>query len=120
MHEVGLAEGIVEAVQGRAGDRPVAAVRVRIGALHRASNGPMEQAFEMDGAGTIVDGARLELIHVPVTNTCGSCGHLEDAAEILPACPACGGVAMEHNGGDELLLESIEYRPQPVESAATG
>jgi hydrogenase nickel incorporation protein HypA/HybF len=114
MHEVGLVEGIVEAVERRANGRPVARVRVRIGTLHRAADGPMEQAFEMVGPGTVVEGAKLELVQIPVTNTCGSCGHVEEAAEILMACPSCGSISLDHAGGDELTLESIEYRPEPA------
>jgi len=120
MHEVGLVEGIVEAVERRAGGRPVARVRVRIGTLHRASDGPMEQAFELVGAGTIVEGARLELIRIPATSTCRTCGHVEDAAEILLGCTSCGSVSIDHAGGDELTLESIEYRSQPVETASAA
>lgn len=111
MHEVGLVEGIVEAVQQRAGERRVARVRVRIGTLHRASQGPMDQAFEMIGAGTVVEGATLELVQLPVTSTCSACGHASSGPEMALMCPACDGTAIAYAGGDELLLESIEYRP---------
>jgi hydrogenase nickel incorporation protein HypA/HybF len=114
MHEVGLVEGIVEAVERRANGRPVARVRVRIGTLHRAADGPMEQAFEMVGPGTVVEGAKLDLVQIPVTSTCLMCGHAESAVELLMACPACGSVSLENAGGDELTLESIEYRPEPA------
>jgi hydrogenase nickel incorporation protein HypA/HybF len=117
MHEVGLVEGIVETVRARAGDRPVARVKVRIGTLHHASQGPMDQAFEMVGAGTVVDGATLELVQMPVTSTCLGCGQTGSAAEKEPICPACGATAMEYAGGDELILESIEYRPAEVAAA---
>lgn len=117
MHEVGLVEGIVEAVHKRAGERPVERVRVRIGTLHQASQGPMEQAFEMVNAGTDLEGATLELIQVPVTSTCRTCGRSETADQITIVCPACGGTAIDHVGGDELILESIEYRA-PVGSTA--
>jgi len=120
MHEVGLVEGIVEAVERRANGRPVARVRVRIGTLHRAADGPMEQAFEMVGPGTVVEGATLELVQIPVASTCGSCGHVEEATEILVACPSCGGISIAHAGGDELTLESIEYRAEPALAGSDG
>jgi hydrogenase nickel incorporation protein HypA/HybF len=110
MHEVGLVEGIVETVQARAGDRPVARVKVRIGVLHRAGDGPMEQAFEMVTAGTALEGATLELVQMPVTSTCTRCGRAQSAADMVLVCPDCGATAMDFAGGDELLLESIEYR----------
>ncbi len=115
MHEVGLVEGIVDAVRARAGDRPVARVKVRIGTLHRASQGPMEQAFEMVGAGTVVDGAKLELVQMPVVSTCAKCGHSE-SGEMVLVCQDCGGATMDYAGGDELLLESIEYRAREPET----
>ncbi len=122
MHEVGLVEGIVDTVRGRAGDRPVARVKVRIGTLHRASQGPMEQAFEMVGAGTIVEGAVLELVQVPVTSTCRECGRTESGDEMILDCPGCGATSMAYSGGEELILESIEYREPaaPTMSPATS
>jgi hydrogenase nickel incorporation protein HypA/HybF len=119
MHEVGLVEGIVDTVRRRAGDRPVARVKVQIGTLHRASQGPMEQAFEMVGAGTIVDGATLELVQMPVVSTCRECGRAESGDEIALVCPVCGATSMEYTGGDELILESIEYRAPAVGAASS-
>jgi hydrogenase nickel incorporation protein HypA/HybF len=110
MHETGLVEGIVDAVQRRAGDRRVASVRVRIGVLHRAHQGPMELAWEMLGAGTVVDGSRLELSPVPVTSTCAGCGRVDSGPDRVPWCAGCGGTDVEHAGGDELTLEAISYR----------
>ena len=109
MHEVGLVDGIVEAVQRRAGDRPVARFRVRIGTLHRASQGPMDQALELVAAGTNLDGAVMELIQVPVTMTCPDCGATSESEDIGAVCSACGSTTVNHQGGDELMLESIEY-----------
>ena len=39
-----------------------------------------------------------------------ACGETWDGDEIPLACPRCGGVDVELIGGDELVLESIEYR----------
>jgi hydrogenase nickel incorporation protein HypA/HybF len=116
MHEVGLVEGIVEAVQRRAGDRPVARIKVRIGTLHRAAPGPMDQALEMIAMGTNLEGAALELIQVPVTSTCRACGSVTTGDMIAEVCPACGGVGIDHAEGDELTLESIEYAAAPAVS----
>jgi hydrogenase nickel incorporation protein HypA/HybF len=45
MHEFGLCEGIVDAIQRRAAGRPVARVRVRIGVLHRVVTEAFQHAF---------------------------------------------------------------------------
>ena len=74
----------------------------------------MEQAFEMVTAGTALEGATLELVQVPVTNTCRSCGHVDLDDESLGTCPVCDGTDILHVGGNDLVLESIEYRaPAP-------
>ena len=38
------------------------------------------------------------------------CGAAWDGDEIPLACPTCGAVEVELVGGDELMLESIEYQ----------
>lgn len=111
MHEVGLVDGIVGAVLNRAGARPVAGVRVRIGALHRAHRGPMDLAWEMASLGSSLEGSRLDLVEVPVATTCRACGRVDESPDRVPYCAACGSTEVDHAGGDELLLESIEYRP---------
>lgn len=118
MHEVGLVDGIVEAVQRRAGDRPVARITVRIGTLHRASPGPMEQALELVAAGTNLEGATMGLIQVPVTVTCRTCGASNESQDVGVVCISCGSTAIDHHGGDELVLESIEYAMPAVAGVA--
>lgn len=120
MHEVGLVDGIVEAVQRRAGERRVAGFRVRIGTLHRAHQGPMDQALELVAAGTNLEGAVMELVQIPVTMTCRSCATVETSEDVGAVCTACGSTEIDHAGGDELTLESVEYvaAAEPVASAA--
>lgn len=120
MHETGLVEGIVDAVQRRARGRPVAAVTVRIGVLHRAHQGPMELAWEMLGAGTVIDGSRLELRPVPVTTTCAACGRVDSGPDRVPWCAGCRGTDVQHAGGDELTLEAISYRAAGTAEAMTA
>lgn len=110
MHELGLCEAIVGAVEKRAGEREVARVRVRVGRLHHVHPDAFEQSFTMAAAGGPAGEAQAELILLPVRARCGSCESETEAEEIPLACPVCEGVDMELTGGDELVLESIEYR----------
>jgi len=111
VHELGLCEAIVGAVEKRAGEREVARVRVQVGRLHHVHPEAFEQSFMMAAAGGVASEAEAELVLLPVRARCGACGGETEAEEIPLACPVCGGVDMELTGGDELLLESIEYRP---------
>jgi len=110
VHELGLCSSIVDVVERRAGDRPVASVRVRVGRLHHVHPEAFEQSFAIAAMGTVADGSVAELVLVPITAACGTCTARWEAPDIPVACPGCGGLAIEIVGGDELTLESIEYK----------
>lgn len=110
MHELGLCTSIVDAIERRAGDRPVAHVRVRVGRLHHVHPEAFDQSFAVAALGTVAEDARAELVLLPVVARCGSCHASFEADEVPVLCPGCGSVDIILTGGDELVLESIEYR----------
>lgn len=110
MHELGLCSSIVDAIARRAGTRPVARVRVRVGRLHHVHPEAFDQSFAVAAQGTVAQDAAADLELLPVRARCDGCGATWDADDQPVACPSCGGVEIELVGGDELLLESIEYR----------
>jgi hydrogenase nickel incorporation protein HypA/HybF len=109
MHELGLCSSIVDAIERRAGTRPVARVTVRVGRLHHVHPEAFEQSFAVAAMGTIAEDAAASLVLLPVRACCGACATAWDGDDIPVACPACGSVEVELTGGDELVLESIEY-----------
>ena len=122
MHELGLCEAIVAAVERRAAGRRVTGVRVRVGVLHGVVAPALAQAFELAAAGTVAEGAAIDLVVPPLRVTCAACGHMAWVREPLPACPACGATDLGLHGGDELLLESIRLAApdEPDENANGG
>lgn len=116
MHEVGLAEAILEAVEKRAAGRPVARAKVRAGALLRVVEPSMDQAFHLVTEGTVAEGAAIDLVVTPARLTCRSCGHEDGTLDPLAVCPACGGGDVDMTGGDELVLESIEIAQHDQEA----
>jgi hydrogenase nickel incorporation protein HypA/HybF len=119
MHELGLCASIVDAVEQRAGERQVARVRIRVGRLHHVHPEAFDQSFAVAAMGSVAEGAEAELVLVPVRCRCTSCGATIERDEMPSACPECSGVDLEITGGDELILESLEYReyrePLPVD-----
>ncbi|MBA2624583.1 MAG: hydrogenase maturation nickel metallochaperone HypA [Acidimicrobiia bacterium] len=109
MHELGLCASIVDAIEHRAGNRPVARVRVRVGRLHHVHPDAFEQSFSVAAMGTVAEEASADLVLLPVRLRCDGCGAEAEAEELLAACPRCGAPDVEVAGGDELVLESIEY-----------
>jgi hydrogenase nickel incorporation protein HypA/HybF len=110
VHELGLCQAIVDRVEQRAGDRPVARVRVRVGRLHHVHPEAFDQSFSIAAAGGVAQDAVAELVLVPVRAHCRSCGEDTEGDELVTACRSCGSVEVDVVGGDELLLESLEFR----------
>jgi hydrogenase nickel incorporation protein HypA/HybF len=107
MHELGLCQGIVDAVERRAAGRRVTGVKVLVGALHRVVEPALDQAFSLAAAGTVAEGAEVKMVLVPVRLDCRTCGHQAASEDPLGACQNCGGIDLDMVGGDELVLESI-------------
>jgi hydrogenase nickel incorporation protein HypA/HybF len=120
VHEMSYCESVVEAVERRAGNRPVARIGVRIGTVHRVVPGAFQQSFEMAAAGGVAAGATTDLVTVPVSAICRTCRTSFFADEPSPPCSNCGSLDVFAEGGDEVILEWIEYHPSadPSQPAA--
>lgn len=112
MHELSIATSIVETVRehvARAGGGVVRRVTLRIGRLAAVHEEALRFSFDLVREGTLLAGAELAVIDVPVRIWCPTC-----VAEVeLPgvqsfACPACGTRSGDIRAGRELDLESIE------------
>ncbi|MEO6712470.1 MAG: hydrogenase maturation nickel metallochaperone HypA [Mycobacteriales bacterium] len=113
-------EGVLEAVQRRAAGRAVARVGVRIGAIHRVVAGAFEQSFQLAAVGGPAEGATTELVVVPVHGHCMDCRTDFTASDPSPACPSCGSLDVAVEGGDEVILEWIEYVDTSGRADAAG
>lgn len=109
MHELGYCQGVLEAVERRAAGRPVARVGVRIGAVHRVVAEAFEQSFQLVAAGGPADGATTEVVVVPVNGHCMDCRADFESPDPSPACPSCGSLDVAAEGGDEVVLEWLQY-----------
>ena len=76
----------------------------------------LEFAWELVAAGTVAAGAELVIEEVPATVRCWGC-RAESTLMAFPAhCAACGALAVEVIGGEELLVDALELQ----EEALTG
>jgi hydrogenase nickel incorporation protein HypA/HybF len=115
MHEWGYCEGILEAVQRRAAGRRVKRVTLRAGVLHRLDQDALQQAFSLCASRTEAEDAILDLVSIPTRWRCRSCEKESEAADVTLVCSSCGGTEIETSGGDEMILESIEYETAAAE-----
>lgn len=114
MHELSIADAIVAIARDHAAGRRVASVEVRIGRLRQVVPDALGLAFDLVAEGTEVEGAVLQVEHVPVRVACARCGAESDAADFPLACVRCGGVEVEVVSGDELLVDALELEEEAL------
>jgi hydrogenase nickel incorporation protein HypA/HybF len=111
MHELSIAKDLLEIVTETAAAHHVSRVnslRIVVGALGNVVPEALKFAFDVAGRGTVAEGARLEIVEVPVTVRCNACQAetvLEDFAFL---CTECGSLDVTVLRGNELYLDSIE------------
>lgn len=118
MHELSLAESLIDAVRQELRARPGAtlrSVRVRVGALRLVVPETLEVCFAAATRDTPLAGATLAVEAVPATAVCGACGRRFEVAEQWFECPGCGTCGAALQTGRELELTSIELEePEPA------
>ncbi|NUQ65284.1 MAG: hydrogenase maturation nickel metallochaperone HypA [Pirellulales bacterium] len=112
MHELSIVEALIEQVElevDRAGETGrVARLDLVIGRLSGVNTDSIRFAFQMLAAGTRAEGAELAITEPKPTCVCRTCGARSEIEELVAACPRCGNRDVFLEGGQELLLESIE------------
>ncbi len=110
MHEMALAEGILQIVEeaaGKQGFSRVTEVRLEIGAL--AGVEPEALTFCLDAVfrGSVAEGARVELERLPGQGFCLDCGETVTVLARYDACPKCGGYRVQATGGTEMRVKDL-------------
>jgi hydrogenase nickel incorporation protein HypA/HybF len=108
VHELSIAQAIVDVASRNGGGKRVTRVYVQIGHLRQVVPSALEFSFELCAHGTSVEGARLEVEQVPVGVTCRRCGQPSEPEGFPLACRACGDLDVTVVQGEELLVESLE------------
>ena len=111
MHEMALAEGIAQIVEGTAranAARAVRAVWLELGALSHVEQEALRFSFDVVVRGTVAEGARLEVVTTPGRAWCMPCGDTVDLARLGDACPRCGSHQLQVTQGDEMRVKEIE------------
>jgi hydrogenase nickel incorporation protein HypA/HybF len=111
-----MCEAIARKVADRAAGRTVTRVVVRIGHLRQVVPEAMTFSWEMLVTGSVLDGADLEIEHVPVTVWCAACETVTALDVPVLVCGSCGSGNTEVRSGDELILVSFDTTGQPAEA----
>ena len=112
MHELSIAESIVESVTAALAGYPgakVREVRLRVGALQSVVPESLEFCWDLAVERTVLAGARLQIAVLPVVVHCSGCGADAELAGVQSfRCPSCGEQCSDVRAGRELEIDSVE------------
>ncbi len=108
MHELAIADSIVQIVGRHANGRRVTKVQLKVGHLRQVVPSALAFGFELVAQGTTVEGAELEMEEVPATGSCRDCEAESRLKEFPLQCGVCGGFDLQVLEGEELFVESLE------------
>lgn len=111
MHELSLAEGILEIVEQTAAAekaRKVGRVVLEIGQLAAVETDALRFCLDAVLAGSVADGAALDIIDVAGRGRCSHCGAETAIPERHAPCPQCAHYGLEVIAGDRMRVQAIE------------
>ncbi|RTL47954.1 MAG: hydrogenase maturation nickel metallochaperone HypA [Rhodocyclaceae bacterium] len=111
MHEMSLAEGILQLIEDAArrdGFSRVSGVWLEIGQLSSVEPEALRFCFDAVTRGSVADGATLEIIEQPGEGWCLKCCQTVAMSEQLGACPQCGSHQVQVTGGTEMRVKELE------------
>lgn len=107
MHELAIAEAVVDTVVQRTGTHHVELVRVRVGALLAVVPDSLHFCFDLATQGTPLTGARLEIETTDARVHCRGCAQDFVVSDLILLC-ACGSADVDVLAGRELQVSSVE------------
>jgi hydrogenase nickel incorporation protein HypA/HybF len=124
MHEMGIANSVLEAVEKEALRFPsgrIAKVGLRVGRLAGVDPDALAFCWEAIVRGTRWQPLVLEIDYRPRRHRCRRCGREFVVESYDVACPACGDERTIFVGGDELELAYLEVEDnEPCGARAQG
>jgi len=106
VHELAIAEGLVDAVTERLPGQRIRCVRLEIGPLSGVVADSVRFCFDLVAEGTSLEGAALEITEPPAACHCRACGADFELSGPLALCP-CGSAQVAVLTGADLKITSV-------------
>jgi hydrogenase nickel incorporation protein HypA/HybF len=106
VHELAIAEGVVDTVTERLPGATVTCVRLEIGALSGVVADSIRFCFDLATEGTGLAGARLEISEPAARCQCRACGTEFQPDGPVVLCP-CGSPDVAVLSGEQLKIVSV-------------
>lgn len=110
MHEFSLLQSMNRMIAAQAGQQQferVKCVWVELGSLAGIDAESLRFGFDEAMTGSVAEGARFEIIHIPAEGHCQQCNITAPMSQRVELCPRCGGL-LQLTCGDELRIKELE------------
>jgi hydrogenase nickel incorporation protein HypA/HybF len=107
VHELALTESVVASVAQRLPGATIRCVHLDIGALSGVAADSVRFCFDLATHGTRLEGAMLEITHIPGRCRCRSCGAEFEPEDLLLLC-CCGSADVAVISGQEFTIASVQ------------
>ena len=111
MHEMSLCLSMLEILESSAREHQFQRVKVihlELGRHSCADPDTLRFTFEVAAQNTLAEGAKLDILEVPVRAWCHQCNKLVNLGEDITTCPHCRGSELRLEGGQELTIKNLE------------
>lgn len=111
MHEMSLAEGVLQLMEDAAASQGFGRVKtvwLEIGQLAAVEVEAMRFCFDAVTRGSLAEGAALEIVELPGQGWCMKCAATVPISEQFGACPQCGSHQVQATGGTEMRVKELE------------
>lgn len=111
MHEMAIAEGILDIAQQTAianNAKIVRRITMQIGEMAGVEIEALRFAFSSLVIGTIAEGAEIEVEWVPLIGKCLDCSYEFPVEDYRFVCPCCESTLVQTKSGRELKVASID------------
>ena len=111
MHELGIAQAIVDVVEDearKAGAKKVVAITLSLGELSGIVERQLRFCFPFVTKDTALAEAELRIEHIAGEGFCQGCGETFALTTLFEACPRCGEFTRDIRAGQELKVASLE------------
>lgn len=111
MHEMSIAEGIIQVLEDQAREQSYTKVKtvwLEIGPLAMIESEALRFCFEAVTRDTLADGATLKIINIKGEAFCMQCLKNVPITQRYDSCVECGSHHLQVTQGDEMRIKELE------------
>ncbi len=111
MHEMSLAEGVLQIIEDSSRTQNFSRVKtvwLEIGQLAGVEVEAMKFCFDAVVRDSIAQDAQLEIIEIPGRAWCQHCAEVVQVQALYDVCPKCGSYPVQVTGGNVMRVKELE------------